>query len=149
MNPGARAVGALIAMCALSACVGPARTTNTYREKAVMAAQAGQSEVETALLSVDAGVRGRLPHAYLEVVLSNSEDAFASVQSQFDSIQPPDTATADQLRNNLDSLLSTGADGLAQLRILVRRGETQKLKTEAAKLEPTARKLNSFAQAHQ
>jgi hypothetical protein len=144
----AACVPVLLSMLALCGCVGPARTTDTYRKKAVTAARAGESDVETALLGVDAGVRGRLPHAYLEVVLSHSEEAFSSVQSQFDSIQPPDTATADQLRNSLDSLLSTGGDGLAQLRILVRRGDTQQLKTEAAKLEPTARKLNSFAQAH-
>jgi hypothetical protein len=148
MNRRAAWALVLLSTLALSGCVGPARTTDTYRKKAVTAAQAGQSDVETALLSVDAGVHGRLPQAYLEVVLSHSEEAFTSVQSQFDSIQPPDTATADQLRNSLDSLLSTGADGLAQLRILVRRGDTDQLKTEAAKLEPTARKLNSFAQAH-
>jgi uncharacterized lipoprotein YmbA len=149
MNRAAAPVAALLAVLALSGCVGPARTTHTYREKAVMAAQAGQSDVETALLSVDVGLGGRLPHAYLETVLSQSEDAFTSVQSQFDSIQPPDTATADHLRESLDSLLSSGADGLAQLRILARRGDTEQLKAEAAKLKPTARKLNTFAQVHQ
>jgi hypothetical protein len=135
-------------MLALSGCVGPARTTHTYESKAVRTANDSLSELQTALLSVDTSLRGRMMHAYLETVLSQSEDAFSSIQNTFDSIQPPDTAQADQLRDSLDTLLSDGSDGLAQLRILVRRHDNAQLAAEAKKLVATADGLDKFAQEH-
>lgn len=83
--------------------------------------------------------------AYLETVLSQSEDSFGSIQNTFDSVQPPDTSRADQLRGRLDKLLSDGSDGLAQLRILARRQETGQLAAEAHKLVATADGLDKFA----
>jgi hypothetical protein len=132
-------------MLVLSGCVGPARTTHTYESKAVRTANDSVSQLQTALLSVETSLRGRMMHAYLETVLSASEDALSSIQNTFDSIQPPETDRADQLRNRLDTLLSDGADGLAQLRILARRQDTHKLAAEAHKLTATAAALEKFA----
>ncbi|MFN2517772.1 MAG: hypothetical protein ABR604_01840, partial [Jatrophihabitantaceae bacterium] len=128
--------------------VGPARTTATYENKAVRTANASLSELQTALLSVRTSLRGRLMQAYLETVLSESEDAFSSIQNTFDSIQPPDTKRADRLREGLDKLLSDGSGGMAQLRILARRQDTTMLAAEARKLAATADGLAKFAQEH-
>jgi hypothetical protein len=135
-------------MFVLSGCVGPARTTHTYESKAVRTANDSLSQLQTALLSVDTSLRGRMMQAYLETVLSESEDAFSSIQNTFDSIQPPNTERADRLRSSLDTLLSDGADGLAQLRILARRQDTNQLAAEAHKLTATATALDQFAQEH-
>jgi HPt (histidine-containing phosphotransfer) domain-containing protein len=132
-------------MLVLSGCVGPARTTHTYESKAVRTANDSVSQLQTALLSVETSLRGRMMHADFETVLSASEDALSSIQNTFDSIQPPETDRADQLRNRLDTLLSDGADGLAQLRILARRQDTHKLAAEAHKLTAQAAVLEKFA----
>jgi hypothetical protein len=142
------AVAGLLAALALSGCVGPALTTKSYAGKAVHTANAGLSELQTALLSVDASLHGRLMQAYLETVLSDSEDAFSSIQTTFDSIQPPDSDIADRLRDGLDRLLSDGADGMSQLRILARRHDTTQLSAEADKLHETADGLNRFTQEY-
>jgi hypothetical protein len=97
---------------------------------------------------VQAGQRGRVTQSYLEIVLSQSEDSFSSIQNSFDSIQPPDTARADQLRAGLDKLLSDGSDGLGQLRILGRRQDGAQLAAEAKKLGATADGLEKFAKGH-
>ncbi|MBA3339207.1 MAG: hypothetical protein H0T54_05590 [Geodermatophilaceae bacterium] len=75
--------------------MGPAPNTGAYEEKALLAAQTCLSEVETAILAVQTSTQDRLPASYLETILGESEEAASSIQSQFDSIQPPDTATAD------------------------------------------------------
>jgi hypothetical protein len=142
------AAGALVVVLALSGCVGSAPTTATYEDKAVRTANDSLSALQTALLSVHTSLRGRLMQAYLETVLSESEDAFSSVQATFDSIQPPDTGRADQLRDGLDKLLADGADGMAQLRILARRQDTARLAAEAHKLAATADGLDTFARGH-
>jgi len=142
------AAGALVVVLALSGCVGPARTTQTYEGKAVRTANDSLSALETALVSVQTSLRGRLMQAYLETVLSESEDAFSSIQATFDSIQPPDNEKADHLRDSLDTLLADGADGMAQLRILARRQNTAELAAEARKLTATAAGLAKFAQGH-
>ena len=144
----ATVVAAVLAVLALSGCVGSARTTQTYEDKAVRTANDSLSALETALLSVQTSLRGRLMQAYLETVLSESEDAFSSIQSTFDSIQPPDTDRADQLHDSLDKLLADGADGMAQLRILARRQNTGQLAAEAHKLAATADGLDTFAKTH-
>jgi hypothetical protein len=142
------AVAALIAVLAVSGCVGPARTTHAYESKAVRTANDSLSALQTALLCVQTSQRGRLTQAYLETMLSKSEDSFASIQNTFDSIQPPDTAGADQLRDSLDKLLSDGADGMAQLRILARRQDKAQLAAEAKKLTATADGLDKYARTH-
>jgi hypothetical protein len=140
--------GALAVMLALTGCVGPARTTSVYVGKAVRTAQDSLSQLQTALLSVQTSLRGRLMQPYLETVLSNSEDAFSSIQATFTSIQPPNSVEADQARDSLEGLLSEGADGITQLRILARRRDTGRLAAEADKLVATADGLDSFAQKY-
>lgn len=139
---------AAAAVLALSGCVGPAGTTQIYEGKAVRTANDSLSALQTALLTVQTSERGRLTQAYLETMLSKAEDTFSSIQHTFDSIQPPDTARADQLRDSLDKLLSDGADGLAQLRILARRQDSARLSADARALAATADGLDKFAQAH-
>ena len=149
MTRRASAVAGILGAALISAgCVGPARTTATYENKAVRTAADSPSQLQTALLSVNASLRGRMMHPYLITVLSDSEDAFSSIQTTFDSIQPPDTRAADALRTGLDTLLSDGADGMMQLRILARRNDTRMLAVEAHKLTSTAAGLDRFKREH-
>jgi hypothetical protein len=141
----AAATGAVLVV-GLSGCVGPALSTGGYEAKAARTANDAASHVETALLAVSA--TGRLTAAYLRTVLSDAETGFSSVQNTFASIQPPDSRAADQWRQALGDLLSTGSDGLAQLRIESRRGAWPELAATARSLRPVADQLERFGEEH-
>jgi hypothetical protein len=132
-------------LLACAACVGPAPTTSVYRGKAGHTAEDALSQLETARLAVETAQRGNLLHASLEVMLTESEDGFDSIQATFDSIQPPDSAEADRLRDKLDTILSDGADGLAQLRIAARRGDSAVLVSTNAELATVSQQLQAFS----
>jgi hypothetical protein len=132
----------------LAACVGPATTNAAYTGKALRTANDALSQVQTARLSALSALEGKLPHAYLETVLSESEDALSSIANAFDSIQPPNSKTADRLRNALDAILSDGTGALAQLRIDARRNDTAAVRADVAQLAPIAAGFQHFTQAH-
>jgi hypothetical protein len=84
-------------------------------------------------------------HTTLEVILSQAEDGFNSVQATFDSIQPPDTTQADRVRDKLDQILSAGSDGLAQMRIAARRGDTDELDSTSHDMARVSQQLQDFS----
>jgi hypothetical protein len=132
----------------LAGCVGPATTVAAYEGKAIHAAQAAQSEVQTARLAAEQRLAGRLQQAYLETMLSDSEDAMSSVQDSFDSIQPPNNSAVDNLRDELDPLLSDASDALSQLRIEGRREDRAQMAKIASSLSKLADKLDKFSTEH-
>ena len=143
----ARSVPALLLglLVASTACVGPAPTTSVYRGKAGHTAEDALSQLETARLAVETAQRGNLLHASLEVLLSEAEDSFSSIQATFDSIQPPASPEADRIRDKLDQILSDGSDGLAQLRIAVRRSDSAELNSTSADLGKVSQALQDFS----
>jgi hypothetical protein len=148
VRPQALLGAALAGLALLAGCVAPAPTTSAYQGKAARTAQDALSQVETVRMAVDAGVRGRLPQAYLETLLSQAEDGFGSIQTTFDSVQPPADPAADELRDALDKLLSAGADAIGQVRIAARRQRTGELTAAARSLAPVAAGLERFGQEH-
>lgn len=132
----------------LTGCVSPATTTTAYEAKAALTAQDATSAMRTALLAVHTFDAGDLQAGYLEVVLVESEEALGAVQSAFESVQPPDTESADRLREELGTLLDDGVSGLAETRIAARRDEPAALSRMAGALGATADDLDSFASGH-
>lgn len=132
----------------LAGCVGPATTTAAYRGKAVHAADAAVSELETVVLTSGAVRDGKMMQAYAEIVVSKAEDALSSVQGSFDSIQPPDDTVSDQLRSEVDDLLTAGLGDLSDLRIALRREGGEQVAQLADALKQTAVKLSAFSEAH-
>jgi hypothetical protein len=100
------------------------------------------------LLAENAFVRGRLTAAYLETTLVDAEDTVGSVRTTFDSVQPPDTSGADDLRAALDPLLEHAGSGLTDLRIAARRDDRAALTSTAHDLGGVADQLDEFAQEH-
>ena len=137
--------GALV--LSLTGCVGNAATTPAYRGKAHLSAEAAVSALETAKLAVDSSAKGNLFDGYLEIVLSQAEDDLGTVQQQFDSIQPPNSAEADRIRDSLDTLLTRGGTLLADIRIAARRDEQQLMIKTAGDIPKLTDKLNAFAEA--
>jgi hypothetical protein len=128
-------------------CVSPSRTDRDYQLKAANSAKAVASSVATALLGVDAASRGKATGLYLSVLFGSSEKDASSVQSTFDSVQPPSDA-ADRLRGQVDAVLSEAVSGLSALRIAVRRGELKRLPEVAAALRPTLAQLQQLDQRY-
>ena len=144
MRLRAAVVSAVLATTSLTACVGPATTNDAYRGKALHAAHAAVSELESSRLAVDTMLAGRLQHLYTETMLSASEDALSSVQQSFDSIQPPESRVADDLRASLDQLLSDANDSVRELRIAARRHDDATLRSVVGDIGKTIDELNTY-----
>lgn len=148
----ARRVGCIAVVAALSSAgcvehkVGPARTLDDYKRKARTTAHAAQSAVETVLLVAESASEGETFGPYTGVSISEQEDAFAGVQGDFESIQPPDDR-ADELRDELGTILSTAMDDIAAVRIAARRGQMDDLAEIAQPLEEDSNALDRFIES--
>ena len=143
---------ALVATVLITGCVShpvsPARTYETYEDKAATTAEAALSAVSTTLLAAQAGTDGDAWGPYLSILVSEQEDELTAVQGTFASIQPPD-ARSDALRRQLSDLLTPAVDHVAQVRIMVRRGRLDDLTTTALPLNDDQRQLQAFLKVHQ
>jgi hypothetical protein len=101
------------------------------------------STVATALLAVELAEGGRAFGPYVSVVLSEAERDGDAIDATFDSIQPPDTPS-DELRRQLDALLSPATSLLTELRIAARRGDIPALASLAPSLRAVGRQLDAF-----
>jgi len=70
------------------------------------------------------------------------------VRATFDSVQPPATSAADELRAALDPLLESAASDVTELRIAARRDRTGALASAADDLSGIADQLEAFAGEH-
>jgi hypothetical protein len=143
-----RALLALLLLGVVSGCVSPSFTDRDYQLKAGHSAEEVVSSIATAQLGAKAGADHKATEAYLSVLIGDAEKDALSVQGTFDSIQPPSKA-ADSLRDELDVLLSDATEGLATLRIAVRRGELDQLPVLAGSLATTLDQLQALAERYQ
>ena len=134
-------------MLLVGGCTGPVRSSPVYESKAGQTAEVVASAVQTALLAVDAAKDGKAYGRYLTQVLVEAEEDAGAAQGTFDGIQPPDDR-ADELRSQLDDLLTEATDTLGDLRIAARRGRFAELPELARPLPEVAAKLDAFAEAH-
>ena len=131
----------------LAACVGPARSFTAFEGKAGATAATALSAVQTARLTARMATRDRAFGPYVSVVLSESEEQASGAQGIFDSIQPPD-APSDDLRDELDDILTRAVGVLADLRITARRHRLDLLARKAAPLLDVAKDLRAFTERH-
>jgi hypothetical protein len=141
------AAGAAL-LVGVAGCIAPSRTDTDYQHKAANTAKAALSALGTAQLAAQAATRRRAPDPYLAVVLSESEQDLDSVQGTFGSVQPPSPG-ADQLRSQVDSLLSDAADVLSALRVAARRQERGEVGRLAAQLPDLQSKLHAIQERYQ
>jgi hypothetical protein len=137
-----RVAGAL-GLLVLGGCVGPARTTDDYTRKASTSVHDVHSAVETARLGVDAVARDRTTGPYVSVLLGQAEEQATSVQSTFDSVQPPNE-DADRLRDEVDGLLTQAVSVLGDVRIAARRGDTDGITGRGPALADISKRLSDL-----
>src|SRR4051794_6315579 len=138
-------IAVILLIC--TACVGPSRTDEDFELKAANTAEAVASAVATALLAADGAGDGKLSGNYVSVILGEAETDASAAQATFESYQPP-SAAADQLRNDVDDLVSDAVDGLTALRITARRGQLDRLPTIAKQLKPVATALEQVQEKY-
>jgi hypothetical protein len=141
-----------LALPVLTSCVshpvGPARTFETYEDKATTTAEAALSAVSTTMLAARIGTDGKAWGTYLSVVISEQEDDLAGAQGTFASVQPPD-ARSDALRQQLDDILQPALAHVTDVRLSVRRGRLSELADVAAPLAGDQSRLRAFLDGHQ
>lgn len=131
-----------------SGCVSPAVNDTGYEGKASATASGAVSAANAALLAFHAFEAGRLTGQVLEVTLQQSEDSLGSLGSTFDSVQPPNSATSDQARQQVDDLLSPAQDAVSALRIATRRGDEHQMASQAADLTKATKALEHYVSEH-
>jgi hypothetical protein len=134
---------AVVGVLALAGCAGPSRTSEDYQNKAANTVEAVISAAQTARLAVRAQIDGKATAPYLSVILGEAEDNVGSVQTTFDSVQPPD-ARADKLRAAVDGYLGQADQVLSALRIAVRRGQLDQLARIGSPLAKLVAEMNRF-----
>src|SRR4051812_31417436 len=139
--------GLLLVAALCTGCVGPSRSDGDFELKAGNTAKAVRSALQTALLAADGAGSGKLSGNYVSVILGEAETDASAAQATFESYQPP-SAAADELRNDVDDLVSDAVDGLTALRITARRGQLDRLPTIARQLEPVATALEQVQEKY-
>ena len=137
----------LLAVVCVAHPVGPARTFDKYEGKATTSAKGALSDVATVQLTAQTASKGKALGSYVDVVVSDAEEALSKTQGTFDSIQPPDDK-ADQLQSELDQILSDALDHVRDVRVAARRGELSSLDKTAEPLDDDAKKLQDFQDRH-
>jgi hypothetical protein len=141
-----------VALATVTGCVrhpvGPARTFDTYEDKATTTAEEALSAVSTTILAAQVGTAGQAWGPYLSILVSGQEDAIAGVEGTFASVQPPD-ARSDALRRQLLDIVQPAVDHIAQVRITVRRGRLDDLVAVARPLDDDQLQLRAFLESHQ
>ncbi|MCU1391694.1 MAG: hypothetical protein JWM34_122 [Ilumatobacteraceae bacterium] len=144
---GWRAVAISSLVFAASACtehtVGPARTFDDFERKSRTTAEVALSAVETVRLLAETADAGKAFGSYTTISIGEQEDTLSSAVGDFSSVQPPDQH-ADDLRAQLEQLLSDATDHLTAVRVAVRRGTLEGLADVAAPLAADSTALRTF-----
>jgi hypothetical protein len=138
----------VVLLTAAAGCVAPAPTFESYEGKAVASAEETVSALRTAVLGADVAAEGRSFAPTISTLMAEAERDAIGARGSFASIQPPDAAS-DRLREELIALLDDAVDGLAELRIVARRGDLQALPRVAGPLRDVADRLERFAGEHE
>jgi hypothetical protein len=142
-----RATVVVLALVLTTSCVGPSRTDGDFELKAGSTAKAVASALATARLAADAAGDGKTTGCYASVAIGEAVADATAAEATFASYQPP-SARSDELRKDLEELLSQAVDGIAALRITVRRGQLDRLPTIAQQLEPVATALEQVQEKY-
>lgn len=97
-------------------------------------------------LTAQVGKRSDTTGAYLSVALGDLARDASSVQSGFDSVQPPDKR-ADDLQSRVDSVLTPATSALTSAAVAARRGDLAELAAAVAPLNALAKQLRQLQQA--
>lgn len=92
--------------------------------------------IDAARLAAQLDLDGKMLYTVTDNVVTNAENDAQSVVNSLDTVQPPDASTV-QLRSNADDVLQNAASELADLRIALRRGDQDGMRSAIGDLTKT------------
>lgn len=124
-SQAALACGAIFFL-AMGSCVSPSRTTTDYRRKAANSAETMISVAESTMLTAQLAAEGKAPAPFVSLRMSQSEEDAEWIVTSFSAVQPP-TEEADELRDEVLSVLDQVATITTDARIRAYRGDLDAL----------------------
>jgi hypothetical protein len=134
----------IVALVAVTGCVGPTVTEKGYRDKVTGTARTVAAAVASATYAARLELDGRLALAVADTVVSDAEQDAGSAQTALESRQPPDQQ-AIELGERASKPIQSAVDGLRELRIAVRRGDRTAIDKALSDLAAPARDLGTLA----
>ena len=132
------AVGLLVA--AAAGCAGSSRTDDDYRHKAAHTLASAVSCARVVVVGVNAAADGDLTAPYVSVLVNEADKDLRSADDDFLSRQPPSEA-ADEVRDQVEDLLSAAQQSSEQIRTAARRGQISEVRDQARRLSELADRM--------
>ena len=139
---------AVVIAWALGACTTPVPRASSgadYDRKAAHTGEEVRSAVETARLALRAQRQDRVLSPTLDVLVTEAEADAGGAQKTFLAIQPKGPH-ADATRQRLADLVEDATSTLEDVRIAVRRGDEDALRSAATVLDKVAEALEAFTE---
>jgi hypothetical protein len=138
----------LLLLCLAAAVVGcslPALSFESYRGKAVEAAEEMISQAGSAILAADLAARGRLFGPSVSIQLEDAEEAAAATADDFASLLPPDDRSEGIRRTVLPPLVDA-TDLITQMRFAAQRGDLDELRQLRSSLQDPVDRLEQLVE---
>ena len=129
----------------IAACAGPVPDYGAYRHAALNTATAVVSDLASARLAAQIGLRGRSFPAFTDGNITDAENDADSVNSTFGSRQPPDSRS-DALRQKMLQALSDGTSALTDLRVAVRMDDRAQVRKALGEVGKSLKTFNDLQQ---
>jgi hypothetical protein len=126
----------------VTGCVPASPDPDTFEDKAALTVAAALSEVATATLSMDELARGHTFEPAVMTTFRYSEDSLGVATKAFTELNPP--PTDDRLYERVNAVVSEASDLLAQARIAVSRGDSDRYGTLVDQLRDLSDRLDAL-----
>jgi hypothetical protein len=136
----------VLGSCLLSAaCAAPVPDDGAYRHAALQTAMAMASDLASAQLAAQLGLRGSSFPAFTDGNVTDAENDADSADSTFTSRQPPD-AGSEALRQKMVQALSDGSSALTDLRVAVRMENPAQVRKALAEVGKSVKAFSDLQQ---
>jgi hypothetical protein len=136
----------MLAVLALTGCVTTAVNSGAYVENGKAALDSTISATASAQLALQARLSGDAPRTFTDVVVTESEQSIAPIESSFGGVDPP-TPSDDALRDAVLDAVGTAGDALSDARVAIRRDDMTALTEAGADLQAAQTALQSLRES--
>lgn len=137
---------ALLAVLALAGCVTTALDSGAYVENGKAALDSTISATASAQLALQARLSGDAPRMFTDVVVTESEQSIAPIESSFGGVDPPKPSD-DALRDAVLDAVGTAGNALSDARVAIRRDDMTALAQAGADLQTAESALKSLRES--
>ena len=136
----------MLAVLALTGRVTTAVNSGAYVENGKAALDSTISATASAQVALQARLSGDAPRTFTDVVVTESEQSIAPIESSFGGVDPP-TPSDDALRDAVLDAVGTAGDALSDARVAIRRDDMTALTEAGADLQAAQTALQSLRES--